>query len=335
MAGIIATIWPATDTKEKLIALHQNWVRILRLNCSHATHEWMEKLFSTARKVEKELSNTFAFFLDIKGPGIRTGDLEKPVTYEKGEKFKIVVDQKLVDNPKTMFIDYSHLLKDIYVGAIMRLDSGVFSIKVVEKNKDHIVGQAMNKFTVISRRHINLPWLKIKLPGITEKDKEDILFGIKHNISYVSLSFARSAKDLAELREFLYKNQSAHVKIIAKIESQEWLDNLSEIIRAADAVMVARWDLWAEVPIETIPSHQLNIVGKVKRKWKKVIVATQMLETMMDNCIPTRAEVTDVFYAVLQWADYLMLSGETSAGKYPIETVEVMNRIIAEGKKFI
>ena len=193
----------------------------------------------------------------------------------------------------------------------------------------------MNKFTVISKRHINLPWLKIKLPGITEKDKEDILFGIKHNISYVSLSFARSAKDLAELREFLYKNQSAHVKIIAKIESQEWLDNLSEIIRAADAVMVARWDLWAEVPIETIPSHQLNIVGKVKRKWKKVIVATQMLETMMDNCIPTRAEVTDVFYAVLQWADYLMLSGETSAGKYPIETVEVMNRIIAEGKKFI
>ena len=335
MAGIIATIWPATDTKEKLIALHKNWVRILRLNCSHATHDWMESFFSTARKVEKELSNTFAFFLDIRGPGIRTGDLEKTVVYEKDEKIKIVVDKNLIDNPKTMFIDYPYLLKDIYVGATIRVDSGMFDIKVIKKNKDHIIWQAMNKASIISKRHINLPWLKIKLPGITEKDKEDVLFGIKKNISYVSLSFARSAKDIVELREFLYKNQAAHVKIIAKIESQEWLDNLSEIIRAADAVMVARWDLWAEIPIETIPSHQLNIVGKVKRKWKKVIVATQMLETMMDNCIPTRAEVTDVFYAVLQWADYVMLSGETSAWKYPIETVEVMNKIIAEGKKFI
>jgi len=335
MAGIVATIGPATQTRERLIALYDNWVRILRINCSHATHEWMEEFFTTARKVEKEISNTFAFFLDIKGPGIRTGEVEEPVTYEKDERFKIVVDQSLVDDPKTMFVDYPFLVKDIQAKSIVRIDSWLFDIKVVKKYKDHIIWQALNKATVGSTRHVNIPWLKIKLPGFTEKDKEDILFGIKRNISYVSLSFVRNAEDILELREFLYKNNAAHVKIIAKIENQEWLDNISDIIRVSDAIMVARWDLGAEVPIETIPSHQMNIIGKAKRKSKKVIVATQMLETMMNSRVPTRAEISDVFYAGLQWADYLMLSGETSIWKYPITTVQVMNKIIAESKKYI
>ena len=211
----------------------------------------------------------------------------------------------------------------------------MFDIKVIKKYKDYIIWQALNTATIGSRRHVNIPLLKIKLPGFTEKDKEDILFGIKKNIAYVSLSFVRNAEDILELREFLYKNSAAHVKIIAKIENQEWLDNISDIIRVSDAIMVARWDLGAEVPIETIPSHQMNIIEKTKRKSKKVIVATQMLETMITSRVPTRAEVSDVFYAGLQWADYLMLSWETSVWQYPITTVQVMNRIIAESKKYI
>jgi pyruvate kinase len=335
MAGIVATIWPATQTREKLIALYDNWVRILRINCSHATHEWMDDFFNVARKVEKDISNTFAFLLDTKGPGIRTGELEEPVSYEKDEKFKIVVDKNLVDDPKTMFIDYPFLLKDVQPKRIIKVDSGLFDVKVIKKHKEHIIWQAMNKATIGSKRHVNIPWIRVKLPWLTEKDKEDILFWIVRNISYVALSFTRKAEDILELREFLYKNNGAHIKIIAKIENQEWIDNVSEIIRVSDAIMVARWDLGAEVPIETIPSHQMNIIGKAKRKSKKVIVATQMLETMMTSRVPTRAEISDVFYAWVQWADYLMLSGETSIWKYPITTVQVMNKIIAESKKYI
>jgi pyruvate kinase len=335
MAGIVATVGPATQKREKLLSLYENWVRILRINCSHATHEWMWELFSVARKVEKEISNTFAFLLDVKGPGIRTGELEEPITYEKDEKFKIVIDKDLVDDSKTMLVDYPFLIKDVALKWIIRVDSGLFDIKVIRKHKDHIIWQALNTATIWSKRHVNLPWVDVKLPWLTEKDKEDILFGIVHNISYVALSFARRAEDVQELREFLYRNNGSHLKIIAKIENQQWIDNISEIIRVSDAVMIARWDLWAELPIETIPSHQMNIIGKAKRKSKKVIVATQMLETMMNSRVPTRAEVSDVFYAWVQWADYLMLSGETSIWKYPIHCVQVMNKIIAESKKYI
>ena len=335
MAGIIATVWPSTQTREKLIALYDNWVRILRINCSHATHEWMETFFTTVRKVEKEISNTFAILLDTKWPGIRTWELAEPVSYERDEKLKIVVDQSLIEDSKTIFVDYPFLLKDVCVKWIIKIDSGSFDIQVVKKYKDHIIWKAMNKATIGSKRHVNVPWIKVKLPWLTEKDKEDILFAIKRNISYVALSFTRKAEDILELKEFLYKNSAAHVKIIAKIENQEWIDNISDIIRVSDAIMVARWDLWAEVPIETIPSHQMNIIGKTKRKSKKVIVATQMLETMMTSRVPTRAEVSDVFYAWVQWADYLMLSWETSIWKYPITCVKVMNKIIAESKKYI
>jgi len=335
MAGIIVTIGPSTQTKERLTSLYDNWVRILRINCSHATHDWMWEVFSVARNVEKSVSNKFAFLLDTKGPGIRTWELQENVSYEKDEKFKIVVDKELVDDPKTMFIDYPFLLKDILLKWIIKIDSGLFDIKVIKKYKDYIIWQALNTASVWSKRHVNVPWLIVKLPPFTEKDKDDILFGILNNISYVALSFTRKAEDILALREFLYKNNGAHIKIIAKIENQEWIDNVSEIIRVSDAVMIARWDLWAEVPIETIPSHQMSIIGKAKRKSKKVIVATQMLETMMSSLVPTRAEVSDVFYAGLQWADYLMLSWETSIWKYPITTVKIMNKIIAESKKYI
>lgn len=335
MPGIIATIWPSTQSAERLRFLYENWVRILRFNCSHATHQWMVEVLANAREVEREVWNRFAFLLDTKWPWIRTWKLDSPVSYKKWEEIKIVVDKKLVKDDKTMYVDYPHIIKDLEVWNLIRIESWLLDIIVTKKWKDYLIWTAENDAEITSQRHVNLPWVTIRLPGLTDKDRDDILFAIEHNMSYVALSFARKWEDLQELKEFLYKNGWAHLKVIAKIENQEWIDNIASIIRNADAIMVARWDLWAEVPVETIPSHQINLIDKTKRKWKKVIVATQMLESMITNHFPTRAEVSDIFYAVSQWADYLMLSGETSMGKYPISCIKVMNKIINEAEKYI
>jgi len=335
MPWIIATIWPSTQSTERLKFLYENWVRILRFNCSHATHEWMKEVLDSARVVERMVWNRFAFLLDTKWPWIRTWELTNPVEYKKWEEIKIVVDKDKITDDKVMYIDYEHVIKDVEIGSIVRIESWLLDIKITKKAKDYVIWVAENDATITSKRHVNLPWIPIRLPWLTDKDKDDIMFAIEHNMAYVALSFARKWEDIQELKEFLYKNGWAHLKVIAKIENQEWIDNIAWIIRNADAIMVARWDLWAEVPVETIPSHQLNIIQKTKRKWKKVIVATQMLESMIENHFPTRAEVSDIFYAVSQWADYVMLSGETSMWKYPISCVKVMNKIINEAEKYI
>lgn len=335
MPWIIATIWPATQTTDKLKQLYDNWVRILRFNCSHATHDWMKEVIKSAREVERAVWNRFAFLLDTKGPGIRTWELENPVDYVKWEEIKIVVDSSLVKNDKIMYVDYPYTIKDVEIWSLVRIESWLLDIRITKKATNYVIWVAENDATITSRRHVNLPGIPIRLPWLTDKDKDDILFWIEQNMSYVALSFARKEEDIQELKEFMYKNGWAHLKVIAKIENQEWIDNIAWIIRSADAIMVARWDLWAEVPVETIPSHQINLIQKTKRKWKKVIVATQMLESMITNNLPTRAEVSDIFYAVSQWADYLMLSWETSMWKHPVACIKVMNKIINEAEKYI
>ena len=335
MPWIIATIWPSTQSTERLKQLYDNWVRILRFNCSHATHKRMKEVIQSARIVERAIWNKFAYLLDTKWPWIRTWELTTPVTYIKWEEIKIVANSSLVKNDRIMYVDYPYIIKDVEIWDIIKIDSWILDIKVIKKSKDHIIWVAENDATITSRRHVNLPWIPIRLPWLTDKDKEDILFAIEQNMSYVAQSFTRKWEDVQELKEFLYKNWWPHLKVISKIENQEWIDNISSIIRNTDAIMIARWDLWAEVPVETIPSHQINLIEKTKRKWKKVIVATQMLESMIDNHLPTRAEVSDIFYAVSQWADYLMLSWETSMWKYPISCIKVINKIINEAEKYI
>jgi len=335
MPWIIATIWPSTQSTERLKQLYDNWVRILRFNCSHATHKRMKEVIQSARIVERAIWNKFAYLLDTKWPWIRTWELTTPVTYIKWEEIKIVANSSLVKNDRIMYVDYPYIIKDVEIWDIIKIDSWILDIKVTKKSKDHIIWVAENDATITSRRHVNLPWIPIRLPWLTDKDKEDILFAIEQNMSYVAQSFTRKWEDVQELKEFLYKNWWPHLKVISKIENQEWIDNISSIIRNTDAIMIARWDLWAEVPVETIPSHQINLIEKTKRKWKKVIVATQMLESMIDNHLPTRAEVSDIFYAVSQWADYLMLSWETSMWKYPISCIKVINKIINEAEKYI
>ncbi|MCF7835322.1 pyruvate kinase [Candidatus Gracilibacteria bacterium] len=335
MTGIIVSVGPTTNNKDKLLKLYENGVRILRFNFSHRKHEDTKKLIDEIRELEKELAGNFCLLGDLRGPGIRTGDLKEPVTYKYDETFKIVNKKKLVDNPKTIYCDYIRLIRDIEVNNKIVIDSGLFEVKVIEKHKNHIIVKALNSATITSKRHINLPGLSIKLPSLTDKDKEDIVFCIKNHFDYMALSFVRKKEDIIELKKYLNSNKSFSMKIIAKIENQEGINNISDIINVSDSIMIARGDLGAELPIENIPDHQMRIIKKTKSKSKKVIVATQMLESMISNPIPTRAEISDIFYAVLQGADYLMLSGETSIGKHPVKCVKIMNKVIAEAQKYI
>lgn len=270
--------------------------------------------------------------LDAAGPEIRTGYIETPILYVAWELFKIYIAEGHWD-PKWLFCSYPSLVDDVKIGGIVKIDSWLFEAEIVEKWSGYIVVKALNSFAVGSRRHINLPGIHYQLPALTEDDKESLLFAIKEGFDYIALSFTRTADDVQKTREFLETNGGAKMKIIAKIENQEGVDNIDAIIDASDMIMVARWDLGTELPVETIPAHQMNIVKACKIKNTPVIVATQMLESMISNPVPTRAEVSDIFYAVREWADYVMLSWETAVGKYPIECIKMMNKVIDEAEK--
>lgn len=232
-----------------------------------------------------------------------------------------------------LYCDYPSLIDDVKIGGIVKIDAGLLEVEVLEKKSDHIVVKSLNDFVVGSRRHINLPGIHYNLPGITARDKENVLFAIKEKFDYIALSFTRTKADVEELRAFLKANGGEKIKIIAKIENQEGVDNIAAIIDASDMIMVARGDLGTELPVETIPAHQMNIVKMCKIKNTPVIVATQMMESMIANPIPTRAEVSDIFYAVLEGAEYVMLSGETGVGKFPLECIKYMNKVIIEAEK--
>ncbi len=335
MTAIIATLWPATANKEMIEKLYKSWVRVLRFNFPHAKYDWISDIKVIISEVEKKSGGKFMLLCDTEGPGIRTWDLKSPVNYTKWEVFKMCIDKQFIDEDKTVFCSYPYIIKDSKKWDIIKIDAWLFDVKVTRKTKNYLYVEAMDNWILTSQRHINLPRKKLRLPTLSQKDKADVKFCIKENFRYVAMSFVRNADDIRELRNFLYDNGASHLKIIAKIETQEAVDNISEITRVSDAIMVARGDLGTEMPIETIPGIQQHIIWKVKRKWKKVIVATQMLESMIENPIPTRAEVSDIFLAVREWADFVMLSWETAVWKFPIECVKVMNNVIAEANKYI
>lgn len=328
MTNILVTMWPAINSTEMLTKLYNDGVRILRFNFPHYNQETALKDVENIQK----LNPKFELLLDTTWPQVRTWVLARPISYAMGERFRIVFKESKRGD-RDLFCDYAQLAKDAKIGEIIKIDSGLFDVKVVEKWSESLVVEALNTFTVGSRRHVNLPGVHCDLPTITEQDFDDVAFAIKNGFSHIAVSFTRSGKDIQWLRDFLKQNNWTQIKIMAKIENQEWIDNLDEIIDASDMIMVARGDLWTELPLETIPVHQMNIIKKCKEKNKPVVVATQMLETMINNPIPTRAEVSDIFYAVREWADYVMLSGETAVGKYPLQCVEVMKKVIEQAEK--
>lgn len=331
---IIATVWPATESEENLIKLYNSWVNIIRFNFSHATFDWAKPIADRIKKLNNDWVTNLSLLLDTKWPEIRTWIVENKINLISWNKVKIVVDEAKRWNDD-IFCDYPFLLEDIKIWETIIIDSWLCNVKVLEIHNDYLIWEVLNTCIIWSKRHINLPWVKLKLPWITEKDKEDVIFAIKNNYDFIAMSFVRNKENISELRQLLSDNNASHIKIISKVENQEAIENLEEIVKFSDWVMVARWDLWIEVPIEKLPFYQKEIAKLCLENGKFFIIATHLLETMIDNPFPTRAEVSDIYNSVLASADCTMLSWETTTWKYPIDAVCMMSKVIIETEKSI
>ncbi len=327
MPGIIATIWPSINTPEILQQLYQNGACILRFNFTHETNISAVERLAIIKQVEQKTASKFQLMMDLEWPSIRTWVIGAPRHYKKWELCKLIVGKQQPKN-NDIRCDYPGIIHNVEVWSLIKIESWLFDTIVREKWSDYIIIEAMNDFTMTSKRHINLPGIHIDLPTITTKDQENILFAIKNTFDYIAISFCRSAGDIQYVKSLLPKK--SQIKIVSKIENQEGIDNIDEIIDASDMVMVARGDLGTELPIEKIPEIQMEIIKKCKFKHTPVIVATQMLSSMVTNPAPTRAEISDIFLAIIEGADYLMLSEETTIGLHPIESVQMINKVISE-----
>jgi len=328
---IVATIGPASNSREMLRALIKEGVDVFRLNFSHGTHEDHQKVINTVRELNEELGSTVALLLDLQGPKIRVQEVEPDIVLERGQEF-IITTRQLKGNREIASTSYQQLPKDVKKGDVILIDDGKIELKVKEVRDIDVVTEVVYGGPLKSRKGINMPFTKVSAPSLTEKDLKDLDFGIKNNLDWIALSFVRKAQDIKILRGILEEHQSLS-RIVAKIEKPEALSNIDEIIAATDAVMVARGDLGVEIWLEEVPMVQKMLVEKCNAAAKPVIVATQMMESMIENPRPTRAETNDVANAVMDGADAVMLSAETAAGKYPIEVVRSMVRTIASVEK--
>lgn len=327
---LIATIGPATESEEKLELLINKGVDVCRLNMAHADHNWVRKISSRIRLIGEKLNREPAIMMDVKGPEIRTGYLKNPIKINKDDILDLVFEAQPVP-PKSkgiwkIEVNYDKLSEHIKSGDTILLDNGLISLKVLESSTSNIRCKVLQDSILKSRRHVNLPGIETGLPSLTQKDRNDSIVGIECNHDFFALSFTRDADAIDLFRHFLQENGSK-AQIIAKIEDQKGVSNIAEIISASDAIMIARGDLGIECAFEDLPIIQRKTVGACLAKGKPVIVATHLLESMIESPVPTRAEISDVANAVNEGADCLMLSGETTTGKQPIECVSLLNRI--------
>ena len=323
---IICTLGPGTTEPEIVRQLIAEGADVFRINMSHAEHGWVRTMVPRVRKLADELGRPVAILLDTQGPAIRTGDLKTDLNLKPGDVLEFTVRGAKSEEAHSVDVNYEGLIDDISVGDTVLVDNGVMQLRVLEKHKNRIRCKVLTPGTLGSRRHINLPGVRVNLPPLTEKDLLDVALGVELNVDLVALSFARQKSDLDELRKILVKKKSKAL-VVAKIEDQSAVRQIDEMIAAADAVMIARGDLGIECPMEELPIIQRKIVRRSLRLGKPVIVATHLLESMIENPVPTRAEITDVANAVFEQADAIMLSGETSVGRYPVECVKVLNRV--------
>jgi pyruvate kinase len=323
---IICTLGPATESEETLRALLLAGANVFRLNMSHATHAWVEKVVRRIRRISADLGIVAGILLDTQGPAIRTGDLENKLNLKPGDVFEFTVRGEQSDEIASVDVNYEGLIDDISVGDTVLVDNGVIHMRVLAKDNNRIRCEVLTEGTLGSRRHINLPGVRVNLPPLTQKDVADVGVGVAAGVDFVALSFCREAADVGELRKLLC-SLGSKARIVAKIEDQHAVRHINAIIDAADLVMVARGDLGIECPMEELPIIQRRIVKSCIERGRRVIVATHMLESMIVNPLPTRAEITDVANAVFEQADAIMLSGETTIGKYPVEAVGVLDRV--------
>lgn len=329
---IIATIWPTTQSEDMLIELYNYWVNIIRLNFSHSEYENTKIIINRIKKLNSSWITNFSILLDTKWPEIRTWNLKEKLKLNIWDEIKIVVDESKCDQ-KSIFCDYPYLIKDVNIWDKIILDSWLCNLQVTYKSNDYIYAIVLNNHIIWNKRHVNLPWVKLRMPWITIQDKKDILFWIENDIDFIAMSFVRNKENIFELRDFLNQNNANHIKIISKIENSQAIENLEEIVTNSDWIMIARWDLWIETPIEKLPIYQKQIWELCLKEWKFFIIATHFLESMIENSFPTRAEVNDIYNWVLNNPDCLMLSWETAIWKYPIESVKIMTNIILEAEK--
>ena len=326
---IICTMGPNTNDAGLMRALVQNGMDIARFNFSHGDHEDQQARMEMRNKIREEENKPVAILLDTKGPEIRTGILKdgKKINLQAGNLFTLSTEDIVGDESKVS-ITYAGLVEDVQVGSTILVDDGLIGLKVKEKKGKEIVCTVINGGELGERKGVNVPNVPVRLPAITDKDREDIRFGVEQEIDFIAASFVRNAECILEIKAFLRECGAPYIPIIAKIENAEGIKNIDEIIRCADGIMVARGDLGVEIPAEEVPYLQKMMIQKCNDNYKPVITATQMLDSMIRNPRPTRAEVTDVANAVYDGTDAVMLSGETAQGKYPVEALQMMVHIV-------
>ncbi|MEP7013956.1 MAG: pyruvate kinase [Verrucomicrobiota bacterium] len=323
---IICTLGPATERTELLRRLIEKGADVLRLNMSHATHDWVREIVPRIRQLSQTIGRPVAILLDTQGPAIRTGDVKTSLHLKPGDILEFTVRQAKSEERNSVEVNYDGFVDDVEVGNTILVDNGLIKLLVVKKGKNRVRCKVLTRAVLGSRRHINLPGVRVNLPPMTKKDIADVAVGVEVGVDFVALSFVREESDIEELRKLLVKKKS-NALIVAKIEDQLAVRSIDKMIAGADAIMVARGDLGIECPMEELPIIQRRIVKRCIRFGKPVIVATQLLESMITNPSPTRAEITDIANAAFEQADAIMLSGETTVGRYPVECVEVMNRV--------
>lgn len=326
---IVCTIGPASESEEMLEKLMNAGMNVARLNFSHGSHEEHKARIDSIRKVSKKLGKTIGILLDTKGPEIRTHDMKDGlIVLEKGKE--VIVSMSQVEGtPEKFSVTYEDLINDVQIGSYILLDDGLVELQVkdIDKDKGEVKCDILNTGELKNKKGVNLPGVKVNLPGITDKDAADIKFGIKEDIDYIAASFVRRPSDVLDIREILEQENNDNITIFPKIENQEGIDNIEEILKVSDGLMVARGDMGVEIPPESVPIVQKDLIRKCNKLGKPVITATQMLDSMQRNPRATRAEASDVANAIYDGTDAVMLSGETAAGQYPEEAVKTMRNI--------
>ena len=324
---IVCTLGPATDNEEVLRQMMLEGMNVARCNFSHATYDEHKKRMDMIKKLRKEVGQPVAILLDTKGPEVRVKNFKDGrVTLEEGQLFTLTADE--VEGTKDkVSVTYNRLYEDLEVGMRVLIDDGLIEMTVEQVDRTNIVCRVINGGVVSNHKGVNVPDVDLSMPYISDKDREDILFGISQDVDFIAASFVQKKEDILQLRRLLEKNGGSDIKIIAKIENAQGVTNIDDIIEVSDGIMVARGDMGVEIPYEEVPVIQKKIIKKVYRTGKQVITATQMLESMIKNPRPTRAETTDVANAVYDGTSAIMLSGETAAGAYPVEAVKTLVRI--------
>lgn len=331
---ILCTLGPSTQSAASIKKLLLEGMDGVRLNFSHGNYEWFEKVYSEIHNVCTEEHVPLAVLIDLQGPKIRIGELEKPEIEISDNSFIEITTEKVLGNEKIISTSYKRLSHDAQVDDPILIDDGLIKLRVTEKKASSVICFVESGGMLKPKKGMNLPGMKLSTESLTEKDKNDIKFALKHRVDFIALSFVRNPDDVTKLRQWL-KDQSSTIPIVAKIEKKEAIENFDEILEVADAIMIARGDLGVELPAQDVPVLQKEIIRKCKSVGKIVITATQMLESMINNPVPTRAEASDVANAVWDGTDVVMLSGETSVGKYPIDAVKIMNAIVRNAEEQI